>query len=100
MKPDDENNDIDREKCMKIHWGDCFRVLTFRKPKEKDQYDKIGLGRNRYQQLAPQVHKSWSKWAVLKQSTLAETVHLVRASGTEPDEVGASQTDYSTKPVN
>ena len=55
MKSDEENDEIDRVKCMKIHWGDCFRVLTFRKPKEKDQYDKIGLNRNRYQQLAPQV---------------------------------------------
>ena len=68
MKPEDENNEIDREKCMKIHWGDCFRVLTFRKPKEKDQYDKIGLDRNRYQQLAPQVHKSWSNWTVPKEN--------------------------------
>ena len=71
MKPDDEKNEIDREKCMKIHWGDCFRVLTFRKPKEKDQYDKIGLGRNRYQQLAPQVHKNSSKWTVLKENILS-----------------------------
>ena len=40
---------------MKINWGDCFRVLTFRKPREKDQFDKTGLDRNRYQQLSPQV---------------------------------------------
>ena len=46
---------IDRRKCMKINWGDCFRVLTFRKPKEKHQFDKTGLDRNRYQQLSPQV---------------------------------------------
>ena len=70
MKPDDENHEINREKCMKIHWGDCFRVLTFRKPKEKDRYDKIGLDRNRYQQLAPQVRKSHSKWTVLKDGTV------------------------------
>ena len=52
MSPESEN---ERRKCMKINWGNCFRVLTFRKPKEKDQHDKSGLDRNRYQQLAPQV---------------------------------------------
>lgn len=47
-------DEIDREKCMKIHWNDCFRVLKFRKPKEKGRQDKVGLNRNRFQQLAPQ----------------------------------------------
>ena len=43
-------SETDRKQCMKINWGDCFRVLTFRKPTPKDQHD-----RNQYQQLAPQV---------------------------------------------
>ena len=43
-------SETDKKQCMKINWGDCFRVLTFRKPTPKDQHD-----RNQYQQLAPQV---------------------------------------------